>query len=187
MQHPATLSEFQTSATYVSAIVRVLKKLGQFEAVVATADANAAQMLRVPNAQSWWRAPEAFAMTQAIVAVGGEDLVHRVGQLAVTESMSMIIRPFVTVLLAISGPSPATLLSRFGQLSQAAVKNVKFDWKPTGPHSGELTVTYPLEIPAEYCAYWLGAFEFVWATTKKAGTTKAKHNGSSLHFALSWT
>ncbi|MDP2273371.1 MAG: hypothetical protein Q8N23_08985 [Archangium sp.] len=186
MQPSNDLSEFQTSAAYISAIVRVLKKLGQFEPVVAKADAGTAQMLRTPNAQSWWRAPEAFAMTRAMGAVGGDALVHRVGQLAVTESISMIIRPFVSVLLAISGPSPATLLSRFGQITQAAIKNVKFDWKTTGPTSGELTITYPLEVPVEYPAYWLGAFEYVWVTTKKAGTTKAKHNGTSLHFAFDW-
>ncbi len=187
MSQPTDLSEFQTSAAYVSAIARVLKKVGQFEPVLAKAEPGAAQMLRAPHAQPWWRAPEAFAMTRAIGAVGGDELVQRVGQLAVTESISMIIRPFVSVLLAISGPSPATLLARFGQISQAAIKNVKFDWKPTGPTSGELTITYPLEVPSEYPAYWLGAFEFIWVTTKKAGTTKAKHNGTSLHFAFSWT
>ena len=180
------LSEFQTSASYISAIARSLQKLGQLSPVLDKAEAGAAQMLRAPYSQSWWRAPEAFAMTHAIVAVGGTDLVKRVGQLAVTESISLIVRPLVTVLIAISGPSPATLFSRFGQISQAAVKNVKLEWKSTGSTSGELNITYPLVVPDEYPSWWLGGFDFVWATAKREGKTRATHLGSSLHFGLSW-
>lgn len=186
MSVSTALSEFQTSAAYISAIARALQKLGQLAPVIAKAEPGAAQMLRAPHAQPWWRAPEAFAMTHAIVAVGGPELVTRVGQLAVTESISVIVRPLVSVLMAISGPSPATLFARFGQLTQAAIKNVKVEWKSTGSTSGELLITYPLVVPDAYPAWWLGGFDYVWAKTRRAGTTKATHRGTSLDFALRW-
>jgi hypothetical protein len=178
--------DFQTSAAYMGAISRALAKLGQLENVIAQAESGAAHMLRAPNSQSWWSSSDAFAMTRAIAKVGGADLVQQVGKLGVLESISAIVRPLVGVLLAISGPSPSTLLSRFGQLSSTAVKNVKFTWLTTGPTSGELTITYPVTVPPEYVAYWTGAFDFVWETTKKSGTTKATHHGTWLHFAMSW-
>jgi hypothetical protein len=169
----------------MTSIARALQKVGQIDAV-AKMDPAVGQMLRSPHTQAWWPASMAFALTSAIAAVGGSALVQRVGQLAVIESISVIVRPVVNLLMAISGPSPATLFSRFGQISQAAVKNVKFEWKPIDPTSGELTITYPLTVPDEYVAYWLGAFDFVWATTKKPGKSIPTHRGASLHFALSW-
>ena len=179
--------DFQTSAAYIAAISRALTKLGKLEAVLAKAEPTAAEMLRAPNSRSWWGSTEAFAMTRAIVAVGGVDLLQQVGRLGVLESIAAILRPLVGVLLALSGPSPATLLSRFGQLSSTAVKNVNFTWLATGQTSGELTITYPVTVPPEYVAYWLGGFDFVWSTTKKTGTTKATHHGTWLHFAISWS
>lgn len=177
---------FETSAAYVGAVVRALQKLGRLEGVKAKATPAVAQMFASPNARSWWSAADSFAMTEAIVAEGGVELVQRAGQLAVLESLAPILRPLVGVLLALSGPSPATLLSRFGQLSGAAVKNVHFEWTSTGPSSGELTISYTVTVPPAYVAWWLGGFDFVWETTKKKGTTKATHHGTRLHFALAW-
>lgn len=179
--------DFQTSAAYMAAVSRALAKLRKLEQVIAQAEPAAVELLRAPNSKSWWSSREAFAMTKAIVAVGGAELVQEVGRLGVLESIAAILRPLVGVLLALSGPSPATLLSRFGQLSSTAVKNVNFNWLSTGQTSGELTITYPVTVPPEYVAYWLGAFDFVWSTTKKTGLTKATHHGTWLHFAISWT
>jgi hypothetical protein len=182
----AAPGKLETSATYVGAVVRALKKVGQLEAVIGQSDAATAQMLRSPNAQRWWGQAESFAMTNAIAAVGGDPLVKRVGHLAVVESISVVIRPLVGVLMAISGPSPSTLFSRFGQISETAVRAVTFRWTTTGPTSGELVISYPAEVPAAYVAWWLGAFDFVWETTKKKGTVAAKHEGVTLRFAMHW-
>jgi hypothetical protein len=177
---------FETSSTYVGAIARALSKLGQLDAVIAKAEAPSAQMLRAPNERRWWGAAEVFGMTRALAEVGGDALVQQVGRLAVLESISVVLRPLVGVLMTLSGPSPATLFSRFGQMSETAVKNVKFAWTSTGPNGGELVITYPVPVPAPYVLYWLGAFDFVWETTKKKGTTGAKHEGATLRFTVSW-
>ena len=101
--------------------------------------------------------------------------------------MSAIVRPFVAVLLALSGPSPATLLNRFGQLTGAAIKNVRFEWTATGPTSGTMIVIYPAPVAPHFVALWLGAFDFLWETTKKkSGVTKSTHEGAKLRFELSW-
>ena len=127
-------------------------------------------------------------MVSAIAAEGGAALVREVGRRAVAESLSPIVRPLVTVLVAISGPSPAVLLSRWSQLTQAAVRNVHCEWKSTGPTSGTLDVTYSREVPPEYTELWDGGFAFVYEATRKEGEpTKSRHEGNRLHFELSWT
>jgi len=185
---PAPTPEFQTSANYINGLARALKKLGQFDAVIAVCSPDVAQMLREPNARSWWGAQAAIDMTLSIAKVGGVDLLKRVGHLAVFESLSSVVRPFVTVLLALAGPSPATLFARYGQITQAAVKNVRFDWKPNGAHAGTLIIDYPLQVPPEYLAFWSGAFEYVYEVTKaRPGPTQATHDGARLRFDVSWS
>lgn len=182
----ATPTEFQSSASYLAGLGRALGKLGHFEAVVSKASAPAAKMMRSPQSQAWWPAGTVLEMTDAIFATGGAPLLQEIGRLAVFESMSPIVRPFVTILVMLSGPGPATLFSRFSQLTGAAIKHVRFDWAVTSPTAGTLLIHYPMPVPEYYPALWQGAFDFVWETTKKKGTAKSVHQGATLHFELSW-
>jgi len=111
-----------------------------------------------------------------------------VGHLAVFESMSSIVRPLVTVVTALAGPSPATLFAKLGQFSQAAVKNVSITWKPLGPLAGTVAIEYPRPVPEEYGALWVGAFDYVFETTKKQpGPVKLVHAEGLLTFEVSWS
>ena len=183
---PPNPGDLQTSAAYVGAVGRALKKVGRLEEALAKCSPEAARMVRSPQEKPWWGADEFFSLTNAMATTGGPALLQEVGRLAVFESMSAIVRPFVAVLLALSGPTPATLLSRFGQLTSAALKNVRFEWTPTAPSSGTMLVTYPLVVPVHYLPMWQGAFDFVWEATKRKGTTKSTHDGAKLRFELSW-
>ena len=165
---------------------RGLKKLGRLEEVLEKCSPDAARMMRSPQEKAWWGADEFFSVADAIAATGGPALLQEVGRLAVFESMSAIVRPFVAVLLALSGPGPATLFSRFSQLTSAALKNVRFEWTASGASSGTMLVTYPLVVPVHYLPMWQGAFEFVWGATKRTGTTKSTYDGATLRFELSW-
>lgn len=184
----AALADFQTSSSYTAALAKALTQLGRLDAVVARAPADAALMLKNPHDRRWWDAGTSMEMVKAIAAEGGAELVREVGRRAVAESLSPILRPLVSVLVAISGPSPASLFSRWAQITQAAVKNVNYEWKPTGPTSGELDITYSRVVPPEYTDLWEGGFAFVYETTRKKGApTKSRHGGERLHFELSWS
>jgi hypothetical protein len=184
---PLNPGDLQTSAAYVGALGRALKTLGHLEEVVSKCSPGAARMLRSPQQQPWWPTEEFFSMTDAMAATGGPALLQQVGRLAVFESMSPIVRPLVAALLALSGPSPATLLSRFSQLTSAAIKNVRFEWTATGPTSGSMLITYPVPVPVHYLPLWEGAFDFVWTATKRIGSTRSRYDGTRLHFELSWS
>ncbi len=195
------MTDFQTSASYFAACVRALKQLGQFDAVIlalqnaprhAAAASNTRGELWIelknPYSRRWWEADEAKDVVRAIATVGGKALVRNVGRIAVLESMSAILRPFVSVVLAVSGPSPASLFSRFPQLCETSVRHVKFEWAAVGPKAGVLVVVYPSVVPPEFAELWLGAVDYVYELTKARGqASRSSHFGGRLQFELSWT
>jgi len=67
----APVSDFETSSSYLTALIRGLNTLGRFEAVVAQCPPDAVAMLRAPRAQSWWPSAPAMGGIRAISAVGG--------------------------------------------------------------------------------------------------------------------
>jgi len=68
------------------------------------------------------------------------------------------------------------------------VKNVRFDWKSSGPKAGTLVIEYPSPVPPEILAAWAGALEYAFELTKaRPGPTQATHEGGGkLRFDLSW-
>jgi hypothetical protein len=195
------MNDFLTSASYFAAVVRALKKLDQFEALILAlrkrpVPTGAAGQpkgewwagLESPYGRGWWAANDAKEIVKAMAAVGGKALVRQVGRMAVLESISAIIRPFVSVILAVSGPSPAALFSRFPQLCEGSLRHVAFEWTAVGPKAGVLVIVYPSAVPSEFVELWLGAVDYVYEMTKVRGQpTNTSHFGGRLQLELSWT
>lgn len=175
------------SAPFATAVVKALKRLGRYEAVLGAASPPVIELLHVPSARAWWSGALSVELTRALVVAGGPELVRDVGRVGVTESISTIVRPLVNVVAAISGLTPTSMFARLGQLSQAALKNVSFTWTATGPTSGRLIITYPIDVLPEYTHWWLGTFDYIWALTRRTGrAAQAHHHGGQLTFELSW-
>lgn len=180
-------TEFEMSAPFATAVVKALKRLGRYEAALAAASPPIVELFHAPSARAWWPGALSVELTRVLVAAGGPELVRDVGRVGVTESISTIVRPLVNVVAAISGLTPASMFNRLGQLSQAALKNVSFSWTPSGPTSGQLIITYPIDVLPEYRDWWLGTFDYIWALTRRTGrATKVEHHGGQLTFELSW-
>lgn len=178
-------TDFLSSSSYFAAVVRALKKLGRYDEVLKQVSV-ARRLLENPHAESWWDGAASIDVTVAMHRVGGIALLREVGREAVTESMSVIARPLLSVLTAVSGTTPGTVFNRFGQLALVAVKNVTFTWTAKGDREGTLVIAYPIEVPPVYEHYWLGAFDYVWALTRRAGRATATHQGGTITFHLSW-
>jgi hypothetical protein len=183
-----TAFQFETSASYMAAVTKALKKLGKYDAVLAKVMApKSKQSLEDSYAQRWWGTQESIDLTLAVAAVGGPELVRQVGRLAVVESISAIVRPLLSVLIAVSGASPAAILSRYQDFTITAVRNIQTAYEPKSTSSGVLTVTYPCQIPKEYIEFWLGGIGYIFDVTKKTkGPSAAHHHGSRMVFELSW-
>ncbi len=181
------MADFETSASYLAALGKALKTLGVFDAVMKRVSPASAEMLRSPHTQRWWPSGPVLSMTDAIMAEGGATLIHQIGRQAVFESMSFIIRPLVTAAITFSGPSPHTLFGSLPKLLQTAVRNVQVTYARASERSGVVTITYPLEVPPGYAAYWQGALDYVFEVTRtRAEETRAEHLGSELRFTVSW-
>ncbi len=164
-----------------------MKQLNVFNAVQANLGPAVAEVLRDPYAQRWWAGPLLEELTGALLLVDGEALVRKVGNVAVFESVSAIVRPLFSVILAVAGPSPATLFSRLGQLSQSSIRHVQFEWTARGPCAGTLVIVYPTHVPAAYVEWWFGAIDLVYSETKRKGEpTRSSHSGGRLQFEVGW-
>lgn len=161
--------DYLTSASYVQAIVRAVRSTGRFDEVLAVCGPEARRYYEAPHSLAWWPSSASLPASQALEQVGGLSLMREVGRTAVVESMSVVIRPLVSVLLAVSHPTPGTLLSKLGTLASAAVRNVSIEWAGPGPGSGTVTVVYPRPATPSYAAYWEGACEYVFTVTKRQG------------------
>jgi len=178
---------FETSSPYFTTCIRELKRLEKFDATVAAAPQEVALAMHEPSANSWWPSVVIIPFFEAVGAVGGAQLVRAMARAAVYNSISAIIRPFVAVLIAISGPSPATFFSRYPQLTQAGLKGVRFTWVSTGAKVGTLTLDYPCPVPKVFVEIWLAAFEYTFEVSKCAGeATRVQHLGQQLIFELAW-
>ncbi len=180
--------EYETSATYLQGLVRGLEIAGRLHDVRARASPDLLEMLHHPHARPWWNLERSIAFTDAVLAVGGPELVNAIGKTAVFESISRIVRPFISVLLTIGGPSPATLFARLGQLSSVAVRHVSFSWQARTDTSGTLQIDYPSEVPEAFAGYWQGAFVFLFELARRTGRSNldAYREGRRFTFALEW-
>jgi hypothetical protein len=183
-----TAAEFETSATYVQALIRALEQEGQLQAVLGSADPDVKELIQNPHARPWWDARRSVAFTHTVVEVGGPFLLQRVGKIAVFESIAPVLRPVITVLIAIGGPSPAALLSRFSQLARVAVSNVEFEWLGRTETAGSMVIRFSQPVPENFASLWQGAFDYIFETTQVQGSrTLSAHDGGVMKFELAWT
>ncbi len=144
------------SSNYAYAIVQALAKLNQLEPVASKLTGESLNMLQRPLAQQWWGTAESLALVESIETVGGIQLIRQVGKRSIYESISKLVRPLLSVLVAVSGPKPQTVFSRYQQLMQVATKNVTATWSASDERAGVLTIGYPTPMPVFVGSLWLG-------------------------------
>lgn len=181
-------ASFSSSGLYIRGVAEALRGLDQFDAVGRAAPLEVRDMLATPTERSWWGHRESIALTQTIGRVGGLALVRAVGKQAIHQSLSNVVKPLLSVLLATLGESPASLFSRMGWLAQVALRGVEFRWVSFGDSGGELLVEYPLPVPAEYVAWWEGVIQYgVERTPRQLQGIEASHVGGALRFTVHWS
>ncbi len=179
---------WETSATYFHAVVLALEDLGHKAGVRALAPPAVQELIDHPQSRGWWSAEVSIELTRTLERYGGWELVQKVAKSASLGSLGRLIKPLVSVLVAISGTSPATLMARSGQLLTVAVRNVPSEWSTTSPTSGTFVVRYPTPVDRIYGAWWVGGLELIFDMTRCVGTTRlVSHEGGTLVFELRWT
>jgi hypothetical protein len=180
--------EFETSSSYMDALAKALSKLGQLPAVVSNMGSPLrSKCLTEPYANRWWGTAETEAVVASMSKTGGHQLIREAGRMAVFESISVIIKPLISVILAVSSSSPAAIFSRYKQFADSSVRNIGFDYEVLGERSGVLVLTYPSDTSVDFLPFWLGSVDFVFDVTKKTPEkVEARQERRKLLFAVSW-
>lgn len=181
------MPQFTSSAVYVRGLGRGVATYGKTDALRRLGGDVVARMLDEPASQAWWPQPDVVAFCTAIHEAGGETLMADVGRFVVTDSISLVVQPFVRMVSARGVVTPATFLSRFGQFSLTAIRNVLFHWTERSPTSGELVIEYPPGVPPLLAPLWLGAIEYTYEVARCGGRpTVITTRGPRFVFAVQW-
>jgi len=110
-------------------------------------------------------------------------------RLATAKSLEGIVAPLARIYLTFSGGSPAALLERFGELTQALSRNITTAYEKTSKTGGILQLVYPHVPPAGVDLGWKGALLHLLDFAGRAGTVEIldrARDGHVLRLQVEW-
>ncbi|MDP1827984.1 MAG: hypothetical protein Q8L48_32215 [Archangium sp.] len=181
-------SAYEVSATYARGFAKAAKDLGLLPALKPRCSPQALEFLMDPDANRWWPSAAVEACTELIHEMSGEATLFEVGYRTVAVTVGPVLLPLVKVSLTLFGATPATLLKRVADLSSSSLRGMISTWKPGGPRDGEVTLTYPTQVPRGYGELWRGALRWVCeaADAKDPRAELLSHTGKVLTFKVTW-
>jgi hypothetical protein len=177
------------SSTYVGGFLRALRKLELLTpALIAPLSDGQRAMIDSPYSRGWWEGGDAERVALATLELHGSARLEEVGLLTTRNSVGPIVTPFISVIGAIFGLRPSTLLERMSELAGTSVRGVAFEWKSTSETTGVLKIVYPPSNAGRtFEPLWRGACRFIFEVSKSSGSITESHvNGSAIALTLSW-
>lgn len=178
---------WEASAVQLSGLLKQAQGRGLAEAVLARCSPATRAAFENPHVSRWHPGPALAEFSEALVEVAGAATLEAINFEMSRASFGPILRPMLQVTLALTGRSPATLLSRMPASISQAVRGVDCTWTALGPASGVLAFHYPGGISRNAEHSWRGALRFV---GELAGATlrvdRVEHVGGRLAFTVSW-
>ena len=181
-------AKWQASAVQLAALWKQVKARGLEAKVLARVQPATRAALENPWSARWHSGDVLTDVSQSIIDEAGTDAFADLNYDMTRESFGPIVRPLITVALAITGRSPGTGFARVPSGVTSALQNVAVSWKETSPNSGALSFVYPSPIRPETEFAWRGALR---ALAELAGSPARVEKvellgGNSLHLHLAW-
>lgn len=180
---------YMVSSTYVGGFIRALRSLAllppELEAKLGPA---LRAMIASPYAQGWWDGSLTEQLVTVILEQHGPDRLEEAGFFTTRNSVGPIITPLISVIGAIFGLRPSTLLDRVGDLASTSVRGVELSWTSTSETTGVLKIVYPAPHGGRLVEpLWRGSCRFIFEVSKANGKiTESKVDGSAVTLTLSW-
>lgn len=95
-----------------------------------------------PPASSWVPGQALVELDAAIYDLRGSDICARCSRDTSTVAGTTVLRTMAEGMLRLFGMSPATLFSRMSQVASTSVRGVEYEYTPSGPTSGRMTIRY---------------------------------------------
>ena len=152
---------FEVTAVYVSGFKKALQDLGLLEQVVAKVRPETKDVLDAPFSARTHDADVLRDLSDVLHALAGVETFQKHSYLMARDSLGKILTPMFKVALALTGRSPATLLSRVPDSVHQALRGVKATWLPDGDKAGVLRVDYPEPVTPVAADGWRGTLRFL--------------------------
>ncbi|MFZ5442321.1 MAG: hypothetical protein ACOZQL_20095 [Myxococcota bacterium] len=163
----STAADWQASAVQIAGLYKQAK-LARVEArALARCSPETRAVFENPWSARWHSGVALSEFSAALVAELGREGFAKLNADMARASFGPILRPMLQVALALTGRSPATVLSRLPASLESALRNVETSWAQTGPRAGTLRFRYPNVIEADTEWAWRGVFDFI---SELAGT-----------------
>ncbi len=147
-------AQFDIKGTVWNGRLRALEKhCSGTEIRSLLSDATRRLMTEPPPASSWIPGAAIVELDAAIYDLRGGDILARCSRETSEVAGTTVLRTMAEGMLRLFGTSPATMFQRMGQISSTSVRGVEYDYKPTGPKSGQMTVCYRQSANLPYCVF----------------------------------
>lgn len=151
---------FEVSAMHVAGMGKALEKVGQLAAVLQQVSAATRAALERPYDARWHPGAVLVETSDALLALGGAPALEAMTYEMTRQSFGPVLRPLISVALALTGNDPAAIFSRVGESLKVAMRGVDVTWEPA-ERSGMLSLTYPVPLPPDSVASWRGVVRFL--------------------------
>lgn len=172
---PASLvtAALEAKASTLRGMIKVLEARGLLGAVRAHVTAATRALLDAPPPASSWISHAAFEdLGLAVVAVAGTKAWREVTFTAGRDSVLPLLRVGIEGVLRLFGATPVVVFSRWQQLAASSVRGIHYEFRSTGPRSGEIVVTYEgcRNVPIAVFHATAGSLELGFDVTGHAGS-----------------
>lgn len=181
---------FEVSAMHVNGLVKVLDALGYRAEVQAKVSPGTRAALERPYDARWHPGTVLVEVSDAVIALKGGPALEVMTYEMTKQSFGPVLRPLISVALALTGNDPASIFSRVGESLKVAMRGVEVHWDANGPKAGTLAITYPMALPPDAVESWRGVVRFLFELAKNPDGRVAQHeqaNGArTLRLQLAW-
>ncbi|MBI5494724.1 MAG: hypothetical protein HY904_06815 [Deltaproteobacteria bacterium] len=123
------------------------------------APGEAAFMERPPLPGAWVEGRVMDAISEAVLALRGPQVLRRVHKLAVNRGAMTVLRPVVESVMRVLGVSPGTLLAQLNTLQGAAARGIEHRFEARGPAEGVLATSVVGNVPDSFFEGTAGSME----------------------------
>ena len=182
--------EWKYSSMGLRALAFRLKQLPYAAKALAVMRPETRAAIENPSSTSWHDGMVVLDLLVAVRQFASDEGVEALNYDAVKHSLGPVLAPFLKVTLALFGGSPESIFKRMNDSIGTVMKNVRAEWKPTGPSQGRLTLTYPDDVNDVSYASWKGSLRFVFDLCAVKGVITprpAEATARSIVFDCSWS
>lgn len=181
---------FQVTSVYLSGFKKALSDMGLLEAVTARVSAATKAVLDAPFSARTHDGAVLADLSDTLRSIGGGEKVQEHAYVMARDALARILIPMFKVALALTGRSPATLLSRLGDSVEQATRGVRVQWQADSANGGKLRIDYPVVVSQSAEDGWRGSLKFLFELVEGMPATITKSewlNGQrTLLFHISW-